>query len=106
MTFRELFGADRQDLLALDFDFHAERWANVAALDYGPSHPDVAGKIGSFQRIVERPAARVPNQGMIGARETVIGTQLVDVGDVFQLAGTVRSFARERPIARNKRRSE
>ena len=93
MTYRELFRADRQDLLALDFDFHAEWRANVAALDYGSSHPDVAGKVGSFQRIVERSAARVPNQRLIRARETVIGTQLVDVGDVFQLAGTVWSFA-------------
>jgi hypothetical protein len=47
-TRKGLFRADRKDLLALDFDFDAKRRPNIAPLDDGPSHPYVAGKIGSF----------------------------------------------------------
>jgi len=71
---RELFGADGEDLLALDFDFDAKGRADVAALDDGAAHPDIAGKIGSFQRIVESVAARVSDERMIGAREAVFVT--------------------------------
>jgi hypothetical protein len=39
----ELFRADREDLLALDFDFYAERRANVAALHDGAANPNVPG---------------------------------------------------------------
>jgi hypothetical protein len=38
-----LFGAHGENLLALDFDFNAEGWADVAALDDCAAHPDVAG---------------------------------------------------------------
>ena len=88
----------------MDFDLDAEGRANVAALDYGPPHPDVARKIGSLQRIVQGAAARVPHEGMICARETVVGTELFEVGDVFELAGAVRSLAGESPVACNKSR--
>jgi len=39
----ELFGADGEDLLALDFDFYAEGRANVAALHDGAANPNVPG---------------------------------------------------------------
>jgi hypothetical protein len=96
---RESFGAHGEDLLALNFDFDAEGWANVAALDDAAAHPDVPGKIGCFERIVESAAARVADKRMIGAGETVFVTQLAQVGDVFELAGAVRSFAGEGPVA-------
>ena len=41
-----LFGADGQDVFALDLDFHADGRANVAALDDGATNPEIAGKIG------------------------------------------------------------
>jgi len=89
-------------LLALDFDFDAEGRANVAALDNAAAHPDVARKIGGLERIVESAAARVADERMIGAREAVVVTELVEVGDVFELAGAKRSFAGEGPVARGK----
>src|ERR1700739_4679481 len=103
-TQRVLFRSKSKDLLALNLDFDAERRANVAPLDYGPSHPDVAGKIGSLQRVVQGAAARVSDERMIGARETVVGTELVQVGDVFEFAGTERSLAGEGPVACQKSR--
>ena len=101
---RGLFGADGEDLLALDLDFDAEGRANVAALDDGAAHPDVAGKVGSFERIVQSAAARIANQGVIGPREAVVVAEPFQVGDVFQLAGTIRRLAGEGPIACGKSR--
>ena len=86
-------------MLSLDFDFDAEGRANVAALDNAAAHPDVAGKIGCFERIVESAAARVADEGMIGAWESIVVAESLQVGDIFQLAGTVGSFAGEGPIS-------
>ena len=101
-SLRGLFAADGEDLLALDFDFDAEGGANVAALDNAAAHPDVAGKIGSLERIVKSAAAGVADEGMIRAGEAVVVVQPVQVGDVFELAGAERGFAGERPITRGK----
>ena len=79
----------------MNFNFDAEGRADVAALDNAATHPDIAGKIGSLKRIVESTAARVANEGMIGAWETVVVAEPVQVSDVLELAGTIRSFARE-----------
>lgn len=101
-TASKLFRSDGEDLLGLDFDFDAEGRADVAALDDGAAHPDVAGKIGSLERIVEGTAARVADKRMIGAREAVFFAEPVHVGDILELAGAVRSFAREGPVAGGK----
>jgi hypothetical protein len=93
-----LFGTDGEDLLALDFDFDSQGRADVTALDDGAAHPDVARKVGSLQRIIERAAARVTDKGMAGASETVVAAEPVQVGDIFELARTVGSLAREGPI--------
>ncbi|SRR6266849_875566 len=97
-----LFGADGEDLLALDFDFDAERGANVAALYNATAHPDVAWKIGSLERIVKSATARVADEGMISARKAVVVAEPLQVGDVFELAGAIRGFAGEGPVARGK----
>src|SRR5882724_3895986 len=86
------FRPDGEDLLALDFDFDAEGWADIAALNDSSAHPDIAGQIGSLEGIVESAAARVADKRMIGAREAVVITEPVHIGDVFELAGTVRSL--------------
>lgn len=86
-------------MFALDLEFDAKRRANVAALDDGAADPDVAQKAGSFQRIVESVAARIADEGMIGSAKAVFCFQLFKVGDVFELAGTVRGFARKSPVA-------
>jgi hypothetical protein len=39
----DLFGADGEDLFALDLDFYTERRANVAALHDGATNPNVPG---------------------------------------------------------------
>src|SRR6266403_5807963 len=97
-----LFGAHGENLLPLDFDFDAEGRADIASLDYAAAHPDVAGQIGSLQRIVESAAARIADEGMIGAGEAVVLAKPFQVGDVFELAGAIRSFTRESPVARGK----
>ena len=79
-------------MFALDFDFDAEGWADVAALDDSATHPDIAGQIGSFEWIVESAAARIADKGMIGAWKAIVVPEPVHVGDVFELAGTVRSL--------------
>lgn len=100
---RELLRADGQDLLALDFDFDSVGRANVAALDYGAAHPDVAREIGCFEGIVKSAAARIANQGVIGAQEAVFVAEPAQVGDIFELAGAIRRLAGEGPVARGKR---
>src|SRR6266403_3249746 len=97
-----LFRTHGEDLFALDFDFDAEGWTDIASLDYAAAHPDVAGKIGSLQRIVESAAARIADEGMIGAGEAVVLAKPFQVGDVFELAGAIRSLTRESPVARGK----
>ena len=80
-------------MLALDFDFDAQRWTDIAALNDRPTHPDIARQIGSLEGIVESAAARVADKGMSGAGETIVITEPVHVGDVFELAGTVGSLS-------------
>src|SRR6266404_670589 len=98
----ELFRTHGEDWFALDFDFDAEGRADVAALNNAAAHPDVSGKIGSLERIVESAAARIADEGMIGAGEAVVLAKPFQVGDVFELAGAIRSFTRESPVARGK----
>ena len=76
----------------MDFDFDAERRANVAALNDSPAHPDIAGQIGSLERIVKSAAARIADKGMIGAGKAIVVPEPVQIRDVFELAGTVRSL--------------
>src|SRR5690242_6726757 len=97
-----LLRADGEDLLALDFDFDAEGWADVAALNDGAAHPDVAGKIGRLQGIVESAAAGVAYEGVIRARKSVVITEPVHVGNVFELAGAIGSLSGKGPIAGGK----
>src|ERR1700757_2012326 len=99
---RGLFGADGEDLLAVDFDFDAKRGADVAALDNAAAHPDVAGKIGCFEGIVQSSAARIGDEGMIRMREAVVIAEPLQVRDIFELAGAKRGFAGEGPIAAGK----
>ena len=96
----ELFGADGEDLFGLDFDFDAEGRADVAALDNGAANPDVVGRnAGGAQGIVERAAAGIADERMIGTLEIVFVAKLAEVRNVFELAIAERSFAGEGPIA-------
>ena len=95
----ELLGADGLDLFVLDFDFDAEGRANIAALDDGAANPDIAGKIDRAQRVIESAAAGIADQWMCGLAIVVIDAQLVEIGDVLELAVAVGSFAGERPVA-------
>ena len=93
MSEGRLFGADGEDLLALDFDFDAEGRTDVAALNDGAAHPDIAGKVGGLEGIVERTAARIADKGMIGPRVAVVVPEPLQVRDIFELAGAVRSLS-------------
>ena len=90
----------------MDFDFDAEGRTNIAALDNGAANPDVAlaGKVDGLQRIVEGAAARVADEGMIGAGVAVLFAELAEVTDIFQLAVAVRGIAGENPVAGRGRR--
>ena len=88
-----LFRADGEDLFALDFDFDAEGGTDVAALNNGAAHPDVAGQIGGLEGIVERTAARIADKGMIGALVAIVIPEPLQVRDIFELAGAVRSLS-------------
>jgi hypothetical protein len=94
-----LFGADGENLFALDFYFDAEGRTDVGALNDGALDPDVAGKVGGLQRVIERAAARIADERMRCVMVVVIFDQLVHIGDVLELAITVRGFSREGPIS-------
>jgi|SRR5271157_348035 len=95
----ELFGADGEDLFALDLEFDAEGRADVAALNDGAANPDIAGKAGGLQGIVKSMTAVIADEGMIGGTKAVFIFEFIEVGDVFEFAGAVGRFARESPVA-------
>ena len=88
----------------MDLNFDADRRANVAALDDGAANPEIAGEVGSLQRVVENAGARIADQRMIGRFVAVVLAQLVEIVDVFQLTGAVDGFAGKCPIRRALRR--
>ena len=94
-----LFRADGQDIFTADLDFYAERRTNVTALNDSAANPYIACKAGGFQRVVKSAATGIAYQRMFGGAILVFRAQFVDVGDIFQLAGAIRSFAREGPVS-------
>jgi len=93
-----LFHADGEDVFALDFELDAEGRAEVGALGDGAANPDVAGEIGHFGGIEEGVAARIADHGVFGATKTIFVGEFVEVGDVFELAISVRGVHGESPI--------
>jgi len=77
----------------------AEGRANVATLNDGAADPEVGGQAGSSQRIIECATARIPHEGVTGSAITIVCFQLLQVGDVFELARAIGGFARKGPIA-------
>ena len=77
------------DFLALDADFDAQRGADVGALNDRAPNPDITGKIGGAERIVERATAGIANERMSGSAKVVIGAKFVEIGDVFKFAVAV-----------------
>jgi len=57
-------GTNCQYLVALNFNFHAKGRTHIAALRDATANPNIAGQIRGFQRIIQRPAARVADQRM------------------------------------------
>jgi hypothetical protein len=96
---QELFGTNGEDLFALNLEFDAERRADVAALNDGAANPDIAGKAGGPQRIVESVAAGIADEGMSGGTKAVFSLEFIKVGDVFECTWAVGSSARKSPIA-------
>jgi hypothetical protein len=94
-----LFGAEGEDLFALNFNFDAERRANVTALHDSAANPDATGKAGGPQGIIKSVAARVAHERMISTPIVIIVAEFVEVADVFELAVAVGGLARESPIA-------
>jgi len=99
-----LFRTDCENLFALNLDFDAEGRANIAAL-YSPSaDPDVSGKAGGFQRVVECTTAGIADKGVNRSAKIVVLAKFFEIRDVFELAGTVGRFSGEGPIARGRGR--
>jgi len=95
----KLLRADGLDFFALDADLYAQRGTDVGALDDGAANPDIAGKIGGAEGIIEGVTARIADQRVRSVTEIVIGAESVEIGDVFEFAVAVRRFAREGPVA-------
>src|SRR6266850_2294606 len=96
----KLLCSNSENFLALNLYFDAERRAEIGALHNAAAHPDsTAGKIGGFERVKHRAAAGVSDHGMLRGAEAVIIFQLVQVGEVFELAISERGFLLEGPVA-------
>ena len=76
-------------------DFYADGGTNVAALDDGAANPEIAGKIGGFERIEQDTGAGIADQGVSRGFVTVFLTQLIEVTNIFQLARAIDGFARK-----------
>src|SRR6202521_806698 len=87
LEIRKLLRPNSEDILALNFYFDAEGRAQIGSLHDASANPGAAaGKIGSFERIEHRAAARIPDHGMFWRPEAVIVFQLLQVGEVFEFA--------------------
>lgn len=95
----ELLSPHREDFLALHFDFDAQGRPKVGTLDDTSAHPNAPGKIGQFQRVKHRAAAGVSDHRMFRGAKTIVGSQFIQIDDVFELAIAERRFLREGPIA-------
>jgi hypothetical protein len=95
----ELLRPHGEDFLALHFDFDAEGGPKVGALDDASAYPNAPGEIGQFQRVKHRATAGVSDHRMFRGAKTIVGSQLVQIGDVFELAIAEGRFLREGPIA-------
>ena len=93
-----LFGADGEDLFALNLEFDAEGRADVAALNDGPANQDIAGKGSEPQGIVESMAAMIADKGMIGGTEAVFTLEFLHIGNIFEFAVAIGSLTRESPV--------
>src|SRR5579863_6865575 len=89
----ELFGAGGEDVFALDLDFYADGGTDVATLDDGAANPEIAGKIGGFERIEQDTGAGIADQRMSRGFVAVFLAQLIEVTNIFQLAGAVDGLA-------------
>ncbi len=97
---RNLLCANREDVLAHNFDFDAERRPKVGTLHDTSAHPRTSSrKIGGFEGVKHCAAARISNHGMFRGAEAVVSFQSVQVSEVFKLAIAVRRFLREGPVA-------
>src|SRR6266513_2876654 len=97
---RKLLRPNSEEFLALDVYFDAEGRAQIGSLHDPSANPGAAaGQIGGFERVEHRAAAGVADHGMFRGAEAVIIFQLVQVGDVFELAISVRGFLLEGPVA-------
>ena len=59
-------------MLAANLDFDTERGTNITALDNATADPDIAGKVGSLQRVVEGTAARIADERMTGLAKLIV----------------------------------
>src|SRR5258706_548795 len=96
---RELLSPHGEDFLTLHFYFDAEGRTQIGSLRDASAHPNASWKIGQFQRVKHGTAAGVSDHGMFRGAKTVIGFQLIQIRDEFELAIAERRFLREGPVA-------
>jgi len=84
--------------LVFYLEFDAEGRTDVGALDDGAADPDVSGEHGHFFWIEDRVAAGVANHGVLGGVKAIVAPQLVEIGEVFEVATAVGGAHDEGPV--------
>src|SRR5467141_99088 len=98
----QLLHAGGENLFVVNFHFDAQRRPHIGALHDGTARPYASRNIHHLERIVHRPAARIADHGVFGGAEVVVGSELLQVGDVLEAAVSERRIERKRPIARGR----
>src|ERR1035438_8446602 len=65
----------------------------------GSSHPKISGDFVHFEGIKQAAAAWISYHGMLGPSEIVVIFQVIEIGDVLELAVAKRRLFFERPVA-------
>src|SRR6266851_1881715 len=98
----KLLHSGGENLLVVNFHFDAQRRPQVGALHDGTAYPHASRDIHHFERIVHRSATRIADHRVFGGAEVVVGSELLEVGDVLEAAISERRIERKRPIARGR----
>jgi hypothetical protein len=88
-----------ENVFALDLDEDAERGTQVGAFDDGSADPDVAEDVHAFEWVEEGAGTGIADHGVLGVAVAVVVAELVEVGDVFELAASVGRIHGDGPIA-------
>ncbi len=88
-----------EDFLALHFYFDANGRTEIRSLHDASAHPNAPRKICQLQRVKYRAAAGISDHGMFCGAKAVIGFQLFQIRDEFELTIAKRRFLRKGPVA-------